>query len=60
MTGRVNKMDSHIQGVKCVVNTCHYWGSDHCHAQTIEIQAPNAKTSEMTDCATFVPGGGMS
>ncbi|SHN85117.1 DUF1540 domain-containing protein [Desulfitobacterium chlororespirans] len=55
MTGRVNKMDSPIQGVKCVVNTCHYWGNDHCHAQTIEIQAPNAKTSEMTDCATFAP-----
>jgi len=60
MPGRVNKMDTHIQGVKCVVNTCHYWGNDHCYAQEIEVQSPNAKTTEMTDCATFVPNGTLS
>ncbi|NMA69605.1 MAG: DUF1540 domain-containing protein [Desulfitobacterium sp.] len=57
MAGRVNKLNQHIQGVKCVVNTCHYWGNDHCYAQEIEVQSPNAKTTEMTDCATFVPNG---
>lgn len=60
MPGRVNKLQSHLQGVKCVVNTCHYWDGDHCYAQEIEVQAPNAKTTEMTDCATFIPNGSLS
>lgn len=32
-------------------------GNDHCYAQEIEVQSPNAKSTEMTDCATFVPNG---
>lgn len=55
MPGRVNKMPQANNGVKCVVNTCYYYGQgDHCHAEKIEIQAPNANSTEMTDCATFV------
>ncbi len=50
------KMPSPNTGIKCVVNTCHYYGSgDHCHAEMIEVQSPNASTTEMTDCATFLP-----
>jgi len=46
--------------VKCVVNTCHYYqNGDLCTASSIEIQAPNARNTEDTDCATFAPRGGM-
>lgn len=54
MQGKVQKMDHHNPGVKCVVNTCHYYASgDYCNAQKIEVQKRNASTSEKTDCATF-------
>ncbi|MBO8170069.1 MAG: DUF1540 domain-containing protein [Thermoanaerobacteraceae bacterium] len=43
-----------IARVKCVVDTCEYWGNgDMCKASSIEIQPPNAKDSHETDCATF-------
>lgn len=53
---QIKKMPQPNEGIKCVVNTCHYYGSgDHCHAEKIEVQSPNAKSTEMTDCATFLP-----
>ncbi|MCO5384415.1 DUF1540 domain-containing protein [Desulfosporosinus sp.] len=56
MTGRAQKMPQPNSGIKCVVNTCLYYGSgDHCYANKIEVQSPNAKSTEMTDCATFLP-----
>lgn len=56
MEGRVKKDDNPINRVKCVVNTCHYYGmGDHCTAEHIEIQSPNSWDSQTTDCATFVP-----
>ncbi|EHQ89331.1 DUF1540 domain-containing protein [Desulfosporosinus youngiae] len=56
MSKQVTKMSQPNSGIKCLVNTCHYYGSgDHCHAEKIEVQSPNASTSEMTDCATFLP-----
>lgn len=55
MSERANKMPQPNGGIKCMVNTCHYYGTgDHCHADKIEVQSPNAKSSEMTDCATFL------
>jgi hypothetical protein len=52
----VQKMSSPNSGIKCVVNTCHYYMSgDHCTAQQIEVQHKNANTSQETDCATFIP-----
>lgn len=55
MDGRIQKMQNQNEGIKCVVNTCYYYGSgDHCHAEKIEIQPRNASNTEMTDCATFV------
>ena len=55
MSERANKMPQPNGGIKCVVNTCHYYGSgDHCHADKIEVESPNARTNEMTDCATFL------
>ncbi len=31
------KMENHNPGVKCVVNTCHYYAQgDHCNAQTVQ------------------------
>lgn len=43
-----------IARVKCVVNTCEYWDNgDHCQAETIEIQGPNAASVQSTDCGTF-------
>jgi hypothetical protein len=56
MEGKVQKMDQHNPGVKCVVNTCHYYSQgDHCNAQKIEVQSRNAQSTRETDCATFVP-----
>ncbi|MDF2678752.1 MAG: hypothetical protein K0Q97_3106 [Bacillota bacterium] len=56
MEGKVQKMDHHNPGIKCVVNTCHYYAQgDHCNAQKIEVQHRNATDSHETDCATFMP-----
>lgn len=50
------KMDHANAGVKCVVNTCHYYMSgDHCSAAQIEVQPKNANNTQETDCATFIP-----
>lgn len=49
-----NKSNQPLDGVKCVVNTCHYHDlGDHCTAAKIEIQPRNASSTEETDCATF-------
>lgn len=53
---RIEKTDDHLEGVKCVVNTCYYYvEGDRCSAEKIEIQPRNATNSEETDCATFRP-----
>ncbi|WP_077368115.1 DUF1540 domain-containing protein [Anaerosalibacter sp. Marseille-P3206] len=53
---RIEKSDTPIEGVKCVVNTCKYHASgDYCTASSIEIQPRNASSTEETDCATFYP-----
>ncbi|MBS3950818.1 MAG: DUF1540 domain-containing protein [Peptococcaceae bacterium] len=58
LTGRVDKTSRHLHGVKCVVDTCRYYGEgNHCSAQEIEIQAPQARSTKDTDCATFAPRG---
>ncbi len=55
MKGRVDKTNSPLPGVKCVVNSCHYYmQGDLCSAQRIEIQPRDASSTEETDCATFV------
>lgn len=52
----VNKMDHPNLGVKCVVNTCHYYMSgNRCSAEVIEVQPRKAQDSQETDCATFMP-----
>mgnify|MGYP000849814817 CR=1 FL=1 len=49
-----------IEGVKCVVNTCHYHHpGDLCSAGTIEISPRNASSTEETDCNTFQPSDSM-
>jgi hypothetical protein len=56
MQGRIDKKDQHLSGVKCAVNSCYYYESgDCCHADKIEIQSPNARSTQDTDCATFSP-----
>ncbi len=53
---RVEKTNTTLDGVKCVVNTCVYYEhGDHCSASKIEIQPRNASSTEETDCATFSP-----
>ncbi len=45
-----------ISRVKCVVDSCEYWeNGNHCIANEIEIQPPDAHDTEETDCATFSP-----
>ena len=58
MSGRVERTSRHLSGVKCVVDTCRYYAEgNHCHANEIEIQAPHARNTQDTDCATFAPKG---
>jgi len=53
---KVSKKGQPLEGVKCVVNTCEFYGTgDHCMASSIEVQPKNARDSEETDCATFIP-----
>lgn len=48
------------EGVKCVVNTCHYYKNGNlCTAGQIEIRPKNASSSSDTDCATFQPDNSM-
>ncbi len=55
---QVHKMDHPHQGIRCVVNTCHYHMSgDRCAAESIEIEPRNAADMQQTDCATFMPEG---
>ncbi|MEW6308157.1 MAG: DUF1540 domain-containing protein [Bacillota bacterium] len=43
-----------ISRVKCVVDSCRFYESgNHCVASQIEIQPPDARDTEETDCATF-------
>jgi hypothetical protein len=52
----VNKMNHPNQGIRCRVNTCHYYMSgDQCAAEIIEVEPKNARDSQDTDCATFLP-----
>lgn len=52
----VKKMERPNAGIKCLVNTCHYYmNGDYCSAEKIEVQPRNASSSQETDCATFVP-----
>lgn len=52
---KVGKMNTPNKGIKCVVNSCHYYmQGDHCAAERIEVQSKNAENSEETDCATFI------
>lgn len=55
---RVNKTDTPLNGVNCVVNSCNYYtNGNHCSAERIEIQPRNASDTQETDCATFSPKG---
>lgn len=57
---RAEKMSKPNDGIKCVVNTCHYHISgDHCAASQIEITPKNARDIQETDCATFIPENQM-
>ncbi|MBA5850768.1 DUF1540 domain-containing protein [Clostridium sp. cel8] len=50
------KMNNINQGVRCVVDSCHYHMSgDHCCAKQIEVKPKNAHNAQETDCATFTP-----
>lgn len=52
----VKKMSQPNGGIKCVVNTCHYYmQGDYCTAEKIEVQPKNAVDSQETDCSTFIP-----
>ncbi|MHB1126704.1 MAG: DUF1540 domain-containing protein [Bacillota bacterium] len=58
MQGRTIRSGNPISRVKCVVDSCQYWDSgNQCVAESIEVQAPDAMTTEDTDCATFAPKG---
>lgn len=56
MPGRVERVNSPINRVKCVVDSCQYYEPGNmCKAEYIEIQPPDAAETETTDCATFIP-----
>lgn len=55
MQQRIEKTNSHLPGVKCVVSSCYYHAKgDYCSAEKIEIQPPDARDTQETDCATFI------
>jgi hypothetical protein len=46
--------------VKCGVDNCHYWKSNYCTADALEVNPSgdgHADTSEGTSCTTFKPNG---
>ena len=54
MENNMEKTNSHNPGIKCVVNTCHYYDKgDYCTAQKIEVQHRDAQNAHETDCVTF-------
>lgn len=56
MEGDVKKSSQSISGVRCAVNTCHFYGAgDCCMASSIEIRSKIKGGTQDTDCATFVP-----
>ncbi|WP_326908689.1 DUF1540 domain-containing protein [Sedimentibacter sp. MB31-C6] len=56
MENKIQKMDHHNPGIKCVVKSCYYYTEgDHCTAQKIEVQSINANSVHETDCATYRP-----
>jgi len=56
IVSRASMTGDPISRVKCVVDSCEYWGNgDMCKASAIEIQPPEAADSQETDCATFSP-----
>ena len=49
------KMNHANPGIKCIVNSCHYYmQGDQCSAARIEVQPKNARDTQETDCATFI------
>ena len=57
---QATKMNQPNEGIKCVVNTCHYYmNGDHCSADKIEVSPRNANNSSETDCSTFTPENRM-
>lgn len=54
MEQKVRKMNEPNEGVKCVVDTCHYYGSgNYCMAEKIQVEPRSAESSEETGCSTF-------
>lgn len=54
----VEKMNKPNEGIKCLVNSCHYYLSgDYCSAQKIEVRGRDSTSSDETDCATFISEG---
>lgn len=44
--------------IKCSVDSCHYWKSNCCNADAVEVNpmsGKNANTSDDTCCKTFKP-----
>lgn len=42
--------------IKCSVDNCHYWKSNYCHADNLEVNAQGdgiANSSDGTCCTTF-------
>ncbi len=51
-------MDAPQMQVKCGVDTCHYWKSNYCFANGLEVNSHGdgkARTSDGTCCTTFKP-----
>lgn len=54
MLANVNRIEAPIPRVKCSVETCKFNENGNlCLAEAIEVQGPNARDLQHTDCATF-------
>lgn len=58
MTGKAQKQNHSLDSVICSVNTCYYnRDGERCLASHIHIEPPEARDTQQTDCATFMPKG---
>ncbi|AGB42423.1 protein of unknown function (DUF1540) [Halobacteroides halobius DSM 5150] len=46
-----------LDNVKCTVDSCKYWKSEHCNASAIEVNVDagvnDPNKADMTNCHTF-------
>lgn len=57
MTNKQGGIYVALDNVKCTVDSCKYWKSEHCNASAIEVNVDagvnDPNKADMTNCHTF-------